>query len=66
MVSLGIQSGHYGMTASSTKRVNYYTYYYPKYGRLHGSSAWMPYYNRFGEYLQVCDIGIKVNMYTEA
>ena len=65
MVSLGIQSGRYGMTASSTKRVGNkwsYTYYYPTYGRLYGSSAWMPSYNRFGEYVQVCDVGIMLTL----
>lgn len=66
MVSFGIRSGNYQLTASSTKRITtgsyydrygnrryYYYYYEPSYGRLHGSSAWMPYSTGFGEYLQV-------------
>ncbi|CAB4041614.1 Hypothetical predicted protein, partial [Paramuricea clavata] len=57
MVSLGIQSGSYSLSGSSTKRIkiswnNYYSYYAGN-ARLHGSSAWMPGYTRPGQYLEI-------------
>ena len=57
MASLGIQSGSYTLSASSTKRIriswNNYYYYSAGNARLYGSSSWMPYNTRLGEYLEV-------------
>lgn len=57
MASFGLQSGHYTLSASSTKSIriswNNYYYYRPEYARLHGSSAWMPSSSSSGHYLEV-------------
>ena len=57
MASLGIQSGHYTLSASTTKRItiswnNNYDYR-AEYARLYGASAWMPSSSSSGQYLEV-------------
>ncbi len=67
MISLGIQSGSYSLSASSRKGIkiswNKYYYYSASEARLHSSSAWMPNYNRLGQYLEVSQNGKNANIF---